>query len=200
MKKLLLVYILCLPLLVGGTNSCRKASGQGSGMREVQNNSYLNNQAPPECLAVFRALLDYIRKPEPSIVSDQQAQDRWLSNLLRKAIADHVKHSGSPKDNPAYPSNSSFVGAWNYPTTFSIIGSRHYDYRNSDNPDDNRAVVDVLYEWDTNGRLNNQYPGSRALKSFVFVFEDGAWKLDDIYTFSDEYASPGSLRSYFSKR
>ena len=67
-------------------------------------------------------------------------------------------------------------------------------------PDDNRAVIDVLYEWDENGSLDNQYPGTKALKSFIFVFEDGVWKLDDVYTFSDEYASPESLRAYFSRQ
>lgn len=88
---------------------------------------------------------------------------------------------------------------WSYPTTFSIIGSRHYYYRNSKNPDDNRAIINALYEWDKKGSLDNQYPGSKSLRSFIFVFEDGAWKLDDIFTFSDEYASPESLRGYFSK-
>jgi hypothetical protein len=46
--------------------------------------------------------------------------------------------------------------------------------------------------------LDNQYPGEQSLHSFVFVFEEGTWKLDDIYTFDDEYVSPASLRSYLS--
>ncbi|MGH9801190.1 MAG: hypothetical protein ACRD82_12565, partial [Blastocatellia bacterium] len=156
--------------------------------------------APAECFAVFRSFFRYVQKPEPSILTDHQAQNRWFSRLLRRELTDHIKRSGNPNDNPDYPSNSTFVGVWSYPTTFSIIGSRHYDYRNTDNPDDNRAVVDVLYEWDKNGSLDNQYPGTKSLRSFIFVFEDGAWKIDDIYTFTDEYAIPGSLRGYFSKK
>ena len=156
---------------------------------------------PRECIAVFREFLTYVQKPEPSIITDKQAQDRWLSQLLRKAFANHIKLSGSPVENPLYPSNSTFLNVWNQPTTYSIVGSRHYDYRNRDNPDDNRAVIDVLYERDTyTDGLENQYPGEKSLRSFIFVHEDGEWKLDDVYTFSDKYASPGSLRGYFERQ
>ena len=197
--KFITLQITCLLILIGGTHFCLKATGKPRDIREVANKSYANKQAPAECLAVFRAFFRYVQKPESSILTDQQAQSRWLSRLLRRVLAEHIKSSGSPKDNPDYPSNSTFVGVWNYPTTYSIIGSRCYDYRNGDNPDDNRVVIDVLYEWDKRGSLDNQYPGERSLRSFIFVYEDGEWKLDDIYTFSDEYASPGSLRSYFPK-
>jgi len=198
MKRLNLSQIILLLLVVASTSACSKSSV--ATISETQNNSATVNQAPSECLAVFRAIFEYIRKSEPSLVTDQQAQDRWLSKLFRKSLADGIKRAGDPKENPDYPSNGSFMRCWSYPTSYSIIGSRHYDYHNVKNPDDNRAVIDVLYEWDENGSLDNQYPGTKALKSFVFVFEDGAWKLDDIYDFSDEYASPGSLREYFSGR
>jgi hypothetical protein len=95
--------------------------------------------------------------------------------------------------------NQTFLGVWSSPETYSIIGSRHYDYRDAKNPDDNRAVIDVLYDWGYSDSLDNQYPGQKILKSFIFVFEDGAWKLDDIYNFTDTYASPGSLSAYFSR-
>jgi len=189
---ILLVLISCLI-------SCAEAPRKSTGITEVENSSHLNKQAPPECISVFHDFFRYIQKQEPSILTDQESQNLWFSKLLRKAFAEHIKRSGDPKDNPDYPSNGTFVGVWNRPTTFSIIGSRHYDYRDVKNPDDNRAVIDVLYEWDNNASLDNQYPGTKSLRSFVFVFEDGKWKLDDVYTFSDEYASPSSLRGYFSK-
>ena len=192
--------VVCLLIFIGGTSiSCQKITSQVLGIREVENKSHANKQAPAECIAVFRAFFSYVRKSEPSIISDEQAQNRWLSQLLRKSLANRIKHSGKPTGNPDYPTNSTFIGVWSHPTTFSIVGSRHYDYRDDDNRDDNRAVIDVLYEWDSNGSLDNNYPGEKSLRSFIFVLEDGAWKLDDIYTFTDEYASPGSLRSYFSK-
>jgi hypothetical protein len=199
MTKVVLLKIVCLLLLLAVASSCRKTP-VGAGIPEVQSNSLTKTEAPPECVAVFRTLFDYIRKSESSLITDHQAQERWLSKLFRKSLAEGIKRAGNPKDTPDYPSNGSFVGVWSYPTGFSIIGSRHYDYRNADNPDDNRAVIDVLYEWDKKGNLDNQYPGTKALKSFVFVLEDGVWKLDDIYTFSDEYANPGSLRGYFSRQ
>src|SRR5262249_26059847 len=165
---------------------------------EVRVKSHVNKPAPAECVTAFRAFFRYVQSPEPSILTDKLAQNRWLSRLLRESLVDHIKRSGDPKENPDYPSNQTFVGVWNNPTTFSIIGSRHYDYRNADNPDDNRAAIDVLYEWGENkdGNLDNQYPGEKSLRSFIFVHEDGVWKLDDIYTFTDEYASPHSLRGY----
>lgn len=148
-------------------------------------------------MAAFRSFFSYVQKNEPSILSDERAQNRWLSRLMRKSLAGYVKRSGSPQENPDYPSNQTFVGVWNNPATFSIIGSRHYDFRDADNPNDNRAVIDVLYDWGTKERPGNEYPGAKSLQSFIFVHEDGAWKLDDIYTFTDQYARAESLRSHF---
>lgn len=166
---------------------------------EVSKKSDENRQAPDECLKQFRDLFKYLQEREPDIVEDEQAQKRWLSKLMRASLAGFAKRAGNARDHHDFPSNQTFIGVWNNPTSFSILGSRHYDYRDPDNPDDNRAVIDVLYEWEENpdGNLNNQYPGEKSLRSFIFVHEDGSWKLDDIYTFTDEYASPESLRGYF---
>ena len=194
----MLSKILYLSLLLALMNSCHK-TGLDAYRSKNDVNSATRPQAPSECVAVFNTFFDYVRKPEPSLITDQQAQERWLSKLFRASLAEGIKRAGDPQSNPDYPSNGTFVGVWSYPTSVSIIGSRHYDYRDADNLEDNRAVIDVLYEWDKNGSLDNQYPGAKALYSFLFVFEDGAWKLDDIYTFSDKYARPGSLRSYFSR-
>jgi hypothetical protein len=168
-------------------------------MREVRLTSHANQPAPGDCIATFRAFFRYVQKSEPSILTDEQAQGRWLSWQLRQSFADHVKRSGDPKKNPSYPSNQTFVRVWNNPTTFSIIGSRHYDYHNAKNPSGNQATVDVLYEWGENkdGNLDNQYPESKVLHTFIFVYEDGAWKLDDIYTFTGEYFTPRNLRQDF---
>lgn len=190
---------LCVLTLIGVAGTRVVATGQTGTMREVPNRARAIKSAPAECIKVFRAFFAYVQKREPSILADQKAQERWLSQSMRKALAAHIQRSGKPQENPDYPSNQSFVGVWDDPTTFSIIGSRHYDYRNSDNPDDNRAVIDVLYEWSKTTPPANNYPGEKSLKSFVFVYEDGAWKLDDVYTFSDKFATPESLRAHFDK-
>jgi hypothetical protein len=183
------------------TSACLslKVVSRTTDIREVRLTSYANKPAPDECIATFRAFFRYVQKSEPSILTDKPAQGRWLSWQMRQSLANHVKHSGDPKKNPSYPSNKTFVRVWNNPTTFSIIGSRHYDYHNAKNPGGNRATVDVLYEWGENkdGNLDNQYPESKVLHTFIFVDEDGAWKLDDIYTFTGEYFTPSSMRQDF---
>lgn len=195
--------IICLLIFVCGINSCQKVTSQVSGIREVKNKSRTNKQAPAECLDTFRAFFSYLQKSESNIITDEKAQIRWLSKLMRASLDGHIQRFGDPTAKPGFPSNSSFIGVWNNPTTYSIIGSRHYDYRNAQNPNDNRAVIDVLYEWEKNEderNLNNQYPEERFLMSFIFVYEDGLWKLDDVYTFSDEYMTPGGLRNGFDER
>jgi hypothetical protein len=102
-----------------------------------------------------------------------------------------------PDDKPDGPDNASFTGVWNQPTTFSIVSARQYDYRNKTNPNAFRTMIDVLYEWGNEDDLNNQYPGVRNLHTFVFIFEDGACKLDDIYIYNDEFTGTESLHQYF---
>jgi hypothetical protein len=143
--------------------------------------------APRECLNTFRAFFSYLQYSKPDIVGDEQAQKRWLSQLLRKGLAEKLKSFTSPAENPDYPSNNSFIGAWDPPTTYSIVSSRRYG---------KRAVIDVLYKW---GPKTN-YPGDERITSFVFVLEDRAWKLDDIYNIRGEFAPPGSLYQYFVEK
>ncbi len=197
-----MLKIICSLIIIGGANSCAKVTSQVSGIREVKNKSHANKQAPAECLTTFRTFFNYLQKSESNIITDEKAQSRWLSKRMQEALDGHIKRFGDPKEKPGFPSNSSYIGIWNNPTTFSIVGSRHYDYRNADNPDDNRVVIDVLYEWEENddGSLDNQYPREKFLMSFIFIYEDGLWKLEDRYTFDDEYMSPESLRSYFSNQ
>lgn len=189
-----------LIILVSFVNSCAVVSSQSLRMREVENKLQVSKQAPADCVAAFREFFGYVKKREPSIVADEQAQNRWLTKRMRKAFVEHIKRAGKPEENHDYPSNSTFVLVWNKPTTYSIVGSRHYDFRNADNPNDNRAVIDVLYEWGNEDTIENQYPGEKQLHSFIFVFEEGVWKLDDIYTFDDEYTTTESLRNYFDRK
>jgi len=197
--KLSLIAAFAVAIFLLGASPGSLVHGQTRTITEVKTKSAAKGEAPKECIEVFRAFFKYVQKTEPDIVRDEKAQNLWLSQRMRSALAEHVKRSGSPQENPDYPSNQDFLGVWNPPTTFSIVGSRHYDYRNAKNSAADRVAIDVLYEWADKEEPDNDYPGVRNLKTFVFVREDGVWKLDDIYTFSDEYASPGSLRGYFSK-
>lgn len=143
--------------------------------------------APPDCLATFKQFFTYVQRERPSIVSDNTAQAKWLSKNLREALKEKVKTFKDQADNPDFPGNGTFVGSWDYPTTFAVIGSRRYD---------NRALIDVWYEW---GKGTN-YPGDTRLTSFVFIKEDGAWKLDDIYTFRGAFTAAESLNAYLKEK
>jgi hypothetical protein len=143
--------------------------------------------APRECLIAFRDFFRYLQNGEPGIVRDEQAQKRWLSDDLRKALAQKLATFTSPADDPDYPSNNTFIGSWDQPTTYAIVSSRRYG---------KRSVIDVLYKW---GPKTN-YPGDERTTSFIFLLEDGGWKLDDVYTFRGEFVQAESLNQYLRSK
>ena len=142
--------------------------------------------APKQCLLAFREFFSYLQKNEPSIVKDEGAQKLFLSENLRKAFQQKIA-SFNGSDDPDFPGNGTFIGSWDYPTTYSIVSSRRYG---------NRAIIDVLYNW---GPKTN-YPGDERTTSFIYVFEGRMWKLDDIYTFRGEFATAESLNQYFTDK
>ena len=156
------------------------------GIKEVTR-SPASTAAPADCISTFKQFFAYVQREKPSIVTDKTAQAKWLSKNLREALEQKVKSFKDQPDNPDFPGNGTFVGSWDYPTTYAVIGSRRYD---------KRAVIDVWYEW---GKGTN-YPGDTRLTSFVFVQEDGGWKLDDIYTFRGEFAAAESLNAYLKEK
>ncbi len=177
MKYLFLVALMLLTCSLGAAQQTIVEVKQGAATAA----------APRECLVAFRGFFQYLQKSEPGIVRDEQAQKRWLTQELRKALAQKLATFSSPKDDPDYPGNNTFIGSWDQPTTYAIIASRRYG---------KRAVIDVLYKW---GPKTN-YPGDERITSFIFRSEDGAWKLDDIYTFRGEFAQAESLSQYLSQK
>jgi hypothetical protein len=146
--------------------------------------------APAECPKLVRAIVTYVFRIKPDIATDSSAQNRWLSKSLRQALehrlqtySEFVKKEPNPPGGP--PGNSDFVGAWDYPTIYSIVGSRVLG---------DHAVVDVLFTWGP----NTQYEGDTRLASYVFVRDSGVWKLDDIYTFRGKFVKAWSLMATFS--
>jgi len=143
--------------------------------------------APAECLATFREFFQYVQRTKPSIVTDETGQRRWLSKNLLEALKQKVATFKDQPNDPDFPGNGTFVGTWDNPSTFTIVGSRRYN---------KRAVIDVWYAW---GKGTN-YPGDTRLSYFVFLYEDGAWKLDDVYTFRGEFVTAESLTQYLSSK
>ncbi len=108
---------------------------------------------------------------------------------MRKALANRqTVYAAYAKENPdspeGPPSNSDFIGSWNYPTGFRFVGSRLAGQR---------AVVDVLFTW---GK-DTEYPGDTRLTNYILVRENGSWKLEDIYTYEGKFVTAGSLLETF---
>ena len=143
--------------------------------------------APRQCLLSFREFFSYLQKNNTDIVKDERAQKLFLSENLRKAFQQKLASFANGSDDPDYPGNGTFIGSWDYPTTYSIVSSRRYG---------NRAVIDVLYKW---GPKTN-YPGDERTTSFIYVFEDRVWKLDDVYTFRGQFATAESLNQYLLEK
>lgn len=145
-------------------------------------------QSAPQTVKVAREFFKYLGSDQ-DISKDTAGQLRWLSKDLRAAMSKKVEFEDlqaakEPTDKRDYPRNSSFVGAWDHPSTYSILGSRRYN---------ERAIVDVEYKWGA----GTNYPGHKRLMSFVFVMELATWKLADVYTYTGEFESSESLNSYF---
>lgn len=158
------------------------------------------NQAPEECLNELRGLVEYLNSGQNDIVTDKTAQNNFLSVELKDSFVKHIIHSEQGERTCDFPSNQTFLNIWNAPTTYSVVGSRQYDFRNKKNQNLNVAIVDVLYEWsEYSDGINNQYPGNKSLHSFIFVFEENKWKLDDVYSYDGEYTSTSSLKNYLQK-
>jgi hypothetical protein len=156
-------------------------------IKEVKQKSLATAEAPGECLLAFRQFFSYLQNPKLKIVEDERSQKKWLTEELRKALKEKVTSFKDHPDDPDFPGNGTFIGSWDYPSTYSVVDSRRYAQR---------AVIDVMYEW---GKGTN-YPGDTRLSSFVFLFEDGAWKLDDVYTYRGKYVSAESLSQYLREK
>lgn len=143
--------------------------------------------APEKCLLAFRELFRYLQRNDISIVRDERTQKLWLTAELRKALMQKVATFTSAEADPDFPGNGTFIRSWDYPTTYSIVSSRRYG---------NRAIIDVLYKWGP----GTNYPSDERTTSFIFMLEDGIWKLDDIYTFRGKFVRAESLSQYFREK
>ena len=145
--------------------------------------------APTDAVQRVREIIKYLFHQKPDIASDTSAQTRWLSEPMRKALANRQKvYANYAKENPdpteGPPSNADFIGSWDYPTSFRIVDARLSGQR---------AMVDVLFTW---GK-DTQYPGDTRLTSYILVRQHGTWKLEDIYTYEGKFVSAGSLLETF---
>jgi hypothetical protein len=181
----------CAFVFVGnaGAQTRKTGSPRRAEIREEVAPTSNATAAPAEAVQRAREIILYLFREKPDIASDANAQTRWLSEPMRKALANRQKvYANYAKENPdspeGPPSNSDFIGSWNYPTSFRFVGSRLSGQR---------AVVDILFRW---GK-NTEYPGDTRLTYYVLVRENDSWKLEDIYTFEGKFVAAESLLETF---
>lgn len=163
---------------VRGTNQTRKIW-----IEEEKGDLTKSASIPKESLTNFREFIAYIFSNSPNLFYNEKAQRQFLSAHLRKAIAHHLEvfNKVSAREQvPTFPDNSTFVGSWDNPTSYLIVGTRRYK---------ERVIIDVVYKW---GQGTN-YEGDTRLVSYSFIYEENLWKLEDAYTFQGKFISAYSL-------
>jgi hypothetical protein len=191
MNKLSLFVASCVLLFAGNVVAQTRTPGSPVRVeiREEPGVKRSATEAPAEAVKRAREFIKYLFHQKPDIATDKGAQNRWLSEAMRKALANRqTVYAAYAKENPdspeGPPSNADFIGSWNYPTGFRFVGSHLAGQR---------AVVDVLFTW---GK-DTEYPGDTRLTYYVLVRENGSWKLEDIYTFEGKFVSAESLLETF---
>jgi len=174
MKRLMLILVLSV-----ASAACQDKPNP---IRETESEKEAE-VVPKECLAQLRSFIAYISRRSPDIAEDQQSQERFLSQALKKLLLVHLEECRSyqkrnPEDLVEFPDNQTFLRFWDSPTTYKVLGSRRYG---------KRAIVDVEFAW---GKGTN-YEGDKEVVSYAFLLEVEDWKLDDIYTLNGK-ASSGS--------
>jgi hypothetical protein len=135
--------------------------------------------APLKSLKNLRGFLTYIFSNSPNLFFNSDAQDKWFSSDLQKAIKRHLRiyeYGSLAMESPYFPDNSTFIGAWDYPTHYQVLDSRISG---------EKVEIDIQYIW---GKGINHEGTTRRL-TFFFVLENGDWKIEDIYHHPSEFSS-----------
>lgn len=165
-------------------------SAEETEIREIKSNAAVK-PVPPACVKMLREFIHAVSAENPDIAADEEMQQRWLSADLQEGlnrrldVCRQARQEGESSIADT-PSNASFIGFWDPPAAYSIVGSRLYG---------NRAVVDVLYSW---GKGSN-YPGDKELVSYVLVNQKG-WKLDDLYIYGGDCVQASCLSAEFRQK
>ena len=202
-KLLLLCAGIVLVVVQGCTNRSKLPSDdfeaskyRGAGrsvtvFQEVSDPGVLDKlSGPPQCVENFRGFINYIFGNTPNLFFNERAQDQWLSEDLRRAAANHVRTflraQSEPTPPPTFPDNVTFVGAWDFPTSYRIVGAR---------PEGGKYIIEILYIWGP----GTNYEGERRPVSVIFVDEGGNCKVDDMLHHAAPYSSKFRLKEELLK-
>ena len=90
MKILLLASIFCVVAFSNARDAfTQQRQASRTAIQEVKSKP-VAIAAPRECLAAFRNFFGYLQKAGTDIIRDETAQKRWLTQELRKALAQKV--------------------------------------------------------------------------------------------------------------
>lgn len=127
----------------------------------------------------------YLLSRKHDIVKDSAAQNRWLTQEVRHALA--TAESAASKAAKAHPGeqidspdNGTFLAAWDPPTSFKIIGTKAKDAT---------ATVDLLFTWGP----KTEYPGETRKMTVLLAQEDGGWKVSDIQSHAAKFNKASTL-------
>ena len=127
---------------------------------------------------------------EGDLLRDDAFKEEYFSTRLRNRIDQSMTQFAtySPPKNapwevhPAFPDkyNKAIFNAWDTPTRYTVGQQQLFD---------KVAVVDVIYLWGP----EQQYPGDTRRVSVDFVYERGAWYIDDLETHKGKFTSGSSF-------
>jgi hypothetical protein len=185
------ITVLAVAILVFSQQACSVhkqafsvlAPGETVRGREVQGDSSGCDPAPDECLRTLRSFLAYCFDAKRDILADGVSQDRWLTPALRNQILDNERRVQErrkefPTDRIDSVSNHDFIGFWDLPSTFRILGSRSYG---------DQATIDVEYSWVT----GTNYDGDIERVAYGLVCDGKTWRVDDVFQLRGPYIPTG---------
>jgi hypothetical protein len=189
--KLLKITVLAVAMLAFSQQSCSVDNQALSVLaceetvkgREVQGGPSTSDPAPDECLQTLRSFLAYCFDAKKDILDDGASQGRWLTPALRDQILDNERRVQQrrkefPTDRIDSVSNNDFIGFWDLPSSFSILGSRRYGHQ---------ATIDVEYSWVT----GTNYDGDIERVAYSLKCDGKTWRVDDVFLLRGPYIPTG---------
>ena len=143
------------------------------------------SQAVSSPETVVQDFFNYLLAGKRDMATDVSAQKRCLTRELQRALATTVAATSRalkahPDEKIDVPDNSTFLGAWDPPTTFKVSKSKAAQ---------SQATVEVTLTW---GPKTN-YPGEVQKRTVALTMEEGSWRIREITVHPSKFAQAGTL-------
>lgn len=158
----------------------------GAGPQNIQEPRHSRSNNPEDTVCTLHAYIAFILWSDKDLFHDETAQEKFLTEDLRRAVAYRWKlyqEVIKKREVHSPPDNGTFVGAWEYPSGYTVEGV---------SPSANQVVIDVIHKWE---HPEHNYYGDTRRVSYTFLSESGNWKLNDAYTRDGEFVRAYSLKN-----